>query len=197
MREIPREPDNQRFLLKAIGEAGRELAEELYGIKRRDAIRRDADGWSYLVIAAHVRDHERMTLSYIERILSRRTPALEAIDTERVLDDPSLVTEDIDRLVSEFLYLRRDTQLLLNDLQFHHLIERLHEAQARVETVTRTVPAERWDDLVHSSDGAWRRRDLLAHMAGNDRRQLIRVRVGAGIPHDDDGAALAEEQQVH
>jgi|SRR5215213_49736 len=116
MREIPREPDNQRFLLKAIGEAGRELAEELYGIKRRDAIRRDADGWSYLVIAAHVRDHERMTLSYIERILSRRTPALEAIDTERVLDDPSLVTEDIDRLVSEFLYLRRDTQLLLYDL---------------------------------------------------------------------------------
>jgi len=85
----------------------------------------------------------------------------------------------------------------MNDQQFHHLIARLHEAQARVETVIRTVPAERWDDLVHSSDGAWRRRDLLAHMAGNDRRQLIRVRVGAGIPHDDDGAALAEEQQVH
>jgi hypothetical protein len=38
------------------------------------------------------------------------------IDTERVLDDPSLVTEDIDQLVSEFLYLRRQTMMLLYDL---------------------------------------------------------------------------------
>jgi DinB family protein len=116
MREIPREPDNQRFLLKAIGEAGRELAEELYGIGRREADRRDRDGWSYRLIAAHVRDNEEITLSYLERILARRNPALEALDNERVLDDPSRVTEDIDQLVSEFLYLRRQTQYLLYDL---------------------------------------------------------------------------------
>ena len=116
MREIPREPDNQRFLLKAIGEAGRELAEELYGIRAREAERRGEDGWSYLLIGAHVRDNEEMTLSYIERILSRRSPTLEAIDTERVLDDPALVTGDLDRLVGEFMYLRRQTQMLLYDL---------------------------------------------------------------------------------
>ena len=116
MREIPREPDNQRFLLKAIGEAGRELAEELYGIRSREASRRGADGWSYLLIGAHVRDNEEITLSYLERILSRRNPSLEAVDTERVLDDPTLVTEDLDRLVSEFVYLRRQTQMLLYDL---------------------------------------------------------------------------------
>lgn len=116
MREIPREPDNQRFLLKAIGEAGRELAEELYGIRAREADRRDADGWSYRLIGAHVRDNEEMTLSYLERILARRHPRLEAIDSERVLDDPSLVTEDLDQLVQEFLFLRRQTQMLLYDL---------------------------------------------------------------------------------
>lgn len=116
MREIPREPDNQRFLLKAIGEAGRELMEELYGITGREADRRSADGWSYRLIAAHVRDNEEITVSYIERILSRRNPHLEALDPERVLDDPSSVNEDIDRLVSEFLYLRRQTQYLLYDL---------------------------------------------------------------------------------
>ena len=116
MREIPREPDNQRFLLKAIGEAGRELAEELYGIGAREATRRDADGWSYLLIAAHVRDHEEMSLSYIERILTRRNPTLEVIDAERVLDEPECVTEDLDRLVMEFLYLRRQTLMQLHDL---------------------------------------------------------------------------------
>jgi hypothetical protein len=116
MREIPREPDNQRFLLKAIGEAGRELAEELYGIPSREASRCGETGWSYLQIAAHVRDNEEMTLSYVERILSRRNPRLEAVDAERVLDDPSLITEDLDHLVMEFLYLRRQTQMLLYDL---------------------------------------------------------------------------------
>lgn len=116
MREIPREPDNQRFLLKAIGEAGRELIEELYGISYRDADRRTADGWSYRLIAAHVRDNEAIVLSYLERIVSRREPFLEAIDAERVLDDPDQVTEAIDRLLSEFAYLRRQTQMLLWDL---------------------------------------------------------------------------------
>ena len=116
MREIPREPDNQRFLLKAIGEAGRELAEELYGIGRREADRRTPDGWSYRLIAAHLRDNEEMVLSYLERILSRREPRLEAIDNERVLDNPDLLREDLDRLLSEFGYLRRQTQMLLWDL---------------------------------------------------------------------------------
>jgi len=116
MREIPREPNNQRFLLKAIGEAGRELAEELYGIRSREARLRGDDGWSYQLIAAHVKDNEEMALSYLERILNRRNPRLEAIDNERCLDDPSEVTEDIDHLVMEFLYLRRQTQMLLYDL---------------------------------------------------------------------------------
>jgi hypothetical protein len=116
MREIPREPDNQRFLLKAIGEAGRELMEELYGVPGREAERRGPDGWSYLLIAAHVRDNEEITLSYLERILARRNPHLEALDPERVLDDPDCVTESVDRLVMEFLHLRRQTQYLLYDL---------------------------------------------------------------------------------
>ncbi len=116
MREIPREPNNQRFLLKAIGEAGRELAEELYGIRSREARVRDQDGWSYQLIAAHVRDNEEMTVSYLERILNRRNPRLEPIDNERCLDDPSAAMEDIDHLVMEFLYLRRQTQMLLYDL---------------------------------------------------------------------------------
>lgn len=116
MREIPREPNNQRFLLKAVGEAGSELAEELMSVGRRDADRASADGWSYRLIAAHVRDHEAMTLSYLKRIVSRREPRLEAVDTERVLDEPELLHQRLDSLVSEFHHLRQQTLMLLWDL---------------------------------------------------------------------------------
>ena len=117
MREIPREPDKGRFLLKAINEAGRELVEELYAIRPREADRRTPDGWSYRLIAAHVRDHEEMMLTYLERILSsRREPRLEAIDAERVLDDPDGLTEHLERILDEFGYLRRQTGMLLWDL---------------------------------------------------------------------------------
>lgn len=116
MREIPREPDHQRFLLKAIHEAGDELAEELSAIPRREADRCGPDGWSYRLIAAHVRDHESITLSYIERILSRREPALKAMDAERVLDAPESVTLSIAELMREFAYLRYQTQQHLWDL---------------------------------------------------------------------------------
>jgi len=116
MREIPREPQNHRFVLKAIGEAGRELAEELYGVRRREADRRGDDRWTLRLIAAHVRDNEEIVLSYLERILARREPRLDVIDAERALDDPDSVTEDMDELCNEFIYLRRQTQMLLWDL---------------------------------------------------------------------------------
>lgn len=110
MREIPRQPDSPRFVLKAINEAGRELMEELYGVRGRDADRRAGGGYSPRQIAAHVRDNERMTLGYIERISSsRRPPTLPAIDVECALDDPTSVTESIERLLGEFASLRSDT----------------------------------------------------------------------------------------
>jgi hypothetical protein len=69
------------------------------------------------LIAAHVRDHEEMTLTYLERILaSRREPRLDAIDAERVLDDPDALSDSLDEILSEFSYLRRQTQMLLWDL---------------------------------------------------------------------------------
>jgi hypothetical protein len=137
MREIPREPDNQRFLLKAIGEAGRELVEELYGVGRREANRYAPDGWSLRLIAAHVRANEEMVLSYLERILARREPRLDAIDTERMLDEPHLVTDDIDHLLSEFAYLRRRTQMLLWDLSSGAWERRgLHEYRGPLTVLT-------------------------------------------------------------
>jgi len=80
-----RVPRSMHDRMAAIESATEELIEELYGIRPREADRRGADGWSYRLIGAHVRDNEEMVLSYLERILtSRREPRLEAIDAERV-----------------------------------------------------------------------------------------------------------------
>ncbi len=80
---------------------------------------------------------------------------------------------------------------------FDRLLTSLADALARVEAVVRRVPDDRWDDVIHTGDGAWTRRQLLAHMAANDLRQLVRVRIGAGIPEPGDDLAHAAELEVH
>jgi hypothetical protein len=79
---------------------------------------------------------------------------------------------------------------------FERLITMLTEALARVEQRALSVPADRWEDSIHSGDGYWTRRQILAHVAANDLRQLVRVRVGAGIELADDHEALAAEQRL-
>lgn len=116
MREITPDPGGHRFLLKALAEAGHELAEELYGCPRRSLDVRGDDGWSLRLIAAHVRAHEEAIGEYVERILSGRHPRLDVIDTEAVLDDPDGCREDADRNVLLFTRLRRRLQYLLWDV---------------------------------------------------------------------------------
>lgn len=85
----------------------------------------------------------------------------------------------------------------MDDETFEGLLAMLTAALTRVEETVRRVPPERWDDPVHTGDGGWTRREILAHVAANDLRQLVRVRVGAGIPQPGDDTALAAEQRLH
>jgi len=85
----------------------------------------------------------------------------------------------------------------MDDTAFESLLGALGEAAIRVEAAVLRVPGDRWGEVVQTGDGAWTRRQLLAHMAANDLRQLIRVRVGAGIPEPDDEQAHAAELQTH
>lgn len=119
MREVAADPGGHRFLLKALSEAGHELAEELYGCSRRLLDVRDNDGWSLRLIAAHVRAYEEMTADYIEEILARRNPELDVIDTEAMLDNPERCREDADRAVMQYTHLRRRIQYALWDLTDH------------------------------------------------------------------------------
>ncbi len=81
-------------------------------------------------------------------------------------------------------------------LEFESLIQSLASASVRVEALVREVPVNRWEQVIHTGDGAWTRRQLLAHMAANDLRQLIRIRIGAGVPEPGDDLAHAAELEV-
>lgn len=84
----------------------------------------------------------------------------------------------------------------MDDATFEHLLASLAESLTRVEAAARSVPGDRWDEVIHTGDGAWTRRQLLAHMAANDLRQLIRVRIGAGTAEPGDAAAHEAELAV-
>lgn len=79
---------------------------------------------------------------------------------------------------------------------FETLLTSLSEARDRVEATVARVPDDRWDERIHTGDGFWTRRQLLAHVAANDLRQLIRIRVGAGIPLPSDQVDYEAQDDV-
>jgi hypothetical protein len=116
MRAIPADPGGHRYLMKALSEAGNELAEEMFGCSRRLVDRRDDDGWSLRLLAAHVVAHEEMVVEYVEEMLSKRNPELEVIDTEAMRDEPDGCRDDPDDAALRYMHLRRRLQYALWDL---------------------------------------------------------------------------------
>jgi len=113
VREISREPQSHEFLVKALREAGGELLNELECIRGRDAHRRPDGEWSFAQIAAHVRDSEQMSLTYVQRIASRRTALLQPFDTAATADDSEDRLLDLERAIYQYAHLR---QQLLHEL---------------------------------------------------------------------------------
>ncbi len=85
----------------------------------------------------------------------------------------------------------------MDDLTFGTFAEQLAASRERVAGLVRQVPSGAWDEVIHTGDGAWTRRQLLSHMAANDLRQLVRIRIGAGIPLPGDDLEHAAELEVH
>lgn len=156
MREVRPDPGGHRFLLKALTEAGRELAEELYECPRRLLDIRGDDGWSVRLIAAHVRAFEEMTADYLDRMLSERNPVLDVIDTEAMLDDPDGVRGDSERDVLTFMHLRQRVQYLLWDLgdrEWRRTGCHPYRGEVSVEQLVRELH-------LHDLDFFWRARRL-------------------------------------
>lgn len=85
----------------------------------------------------------------------------------------------------------------MDDDTFGALLVLLSASERNVERKVHQVREEGWDEVIHTGDGAWTRRQLLCHMAANDLRQLVRIRVGAGIEEPGDEAAHAAERETH
>ncbi len=120
VREIAPDPGGHRYLIKALAEAGNELAEELCAFPYRAVDVPDYDGWSARLIAAHVLAYEEMVAEYVQQILTRRTPDLRVIDPEAVLDDPNACREDVEHLVWRFEHLRHRLRYTLWELDDRH-----------------------------------------------------------------------------
>ncbi len=85
----------------------------------------------------------------------------------------------------------------ISDATLSAMLDELISSHRRVEQAVRNVPSGAWDEVIHTGDGAWSRHQLLAHMAANDLRQLVRIRIGAGIPQPGDDLEHAAELEVH
>ena len=116
LREIPRGGDNHAFLIKALNEAGNELAGEFYGLRPRQLRARIGDGWSLKQIAGHLRDKEEVTLSYVRAIISSRRAVLEVVDLEALADDGEYQHLDLHEALYTFSDLRENLVYILHNL---------------------------------------------------------------------------------
>jgi hypothetical protein len=86
---------------------------------------------------------------------------------------------------------------VLGDQTFQELVHSLGASAAGVEAAVARVPTAAWDEVIHTGDGPWTRRQLLAHIAANDLRQLARIRVGAGVADDDARRTFEAQLETH
>jgi hypothetical protein len=105
----------QRWVLKALREAGSSLVSELYGAEGH-ALGRRADGeWSPAQIAGHLRDAEELALAQMNALIqgARRLPAW---DVDVLAEERGYSADDLPGLLAEFRSLRGQTTRLLRGL---------------------------------------------------------------------------------
>ena len=104
----------QRWILKALSEAGGELIDQFYGASERELSWRPPDDeWSLKEIAAHLRDNEELVLEQMRLMASDEEPELPARDVDALPLERDYRSADIEDFLSAFGGLRRQTQRLL------------------------------------------------------------------------------------
>ncbi len=108
----------QRWVLKALREAGDELIDQFYGASDEELCGRiDDGGQSLKELAGHLWDNEELSAEQIRLIAREEEPELPARD----VDTPPLEQDDepadVHDLLSAFAGLRRQTYRLLSSLE--------------------------------------------------------------------------------
>ena len=104
----------QRWVLKALREAGDELVDQFYGPSDKELRWRPQDDeWSLKEIAGHLRDNEELALEQMTLMASDEDPPLPARDVDALSQERDYRAADIRELLGDFAGLRRQTQRLL------------------------------------------------------------------------------------
>jgi hypothetical protein len=104
----------QRWVLKALREAGDELIEQFYGAAERESRWRPQDDeWSLKEIAGHLRDNEELALDQMRLMAGDDEPQLPARDVDALPLERDYLSADLQELLAGFAGLRRQTHRLL------------------------------------------------------------------------------------
>ena len=111
------EPEQRRWLMKALREAGGELYGQFYRLDEKQLRRRPGSGeWCMKEIAAHVRDAEVLYLAQIEAITQRHNPRLPHEPIECYPQERDYRAEPLQHFLSEWEQAREETCWLLRML---------------------------------------------------------------------------------
>jgi hypothetical protein len=104
----------QRWVLKALREAGDELIDQFYGASEDELRGRPQDDeWSLKEIAGHLRDNEELALEQIRLMAGDEQPELPARDVDALPLERDYRSADVQELLSAFAGFRRQTCRLL------------------------------------------------------------------------------------
>jgi hypothetical protein len=104
----------QRWILKALSEAGNELIDQFYSVSEKELRWRPLDDeWSLKEIAGHLRDNEELALEQMRLIAGDEEPDLLARDADALPPERDYRSADIEELLAGFAGLRRQTHHLL------------------------------------------------------------------------------------
>jgi DinB family protein len=149
LREIPRDGDNHAFLLKALHEASGELESEFYNLRPAQLGWHDADCWSLVQIAGHLRDREDMHLTYLRAIVSSRSPELDAVDFEVLVEENDYRPNQVHDLLYGYAELRERALYMLYNLSGNQWRrEGLHPYRGKL-SIEQIVKEMNEHDLAH------------------------------------------------
>ena len=107
----------QRWVLKALREAGDELMDQFSGASEDELRGRPQDDeWSLKEIAGHLRDNEELALEQIRLMAGEEEPDLPARDVDALPLERDYRSADVQELLSAFAGFRRQTYRLLSSL---------------------------------------------------------------------------------
>lgn len=119
MRMLRQAGSDPAFLLKAMGEASRELRRAVSGLPRRVLLQpgqANDEDWCLLGIAAHMHETESGFLRQIESIILAPETEMCHVDFDDIPLREDYDEEDEDELLDNFHYLRRRSSYMLWDL---------------------------------------------------------------------------------